>query len=124
MTDRRRFLGLAPAALAGLSGLPALLDAAAAENDPFGGFILGIQSYTFRNFGLEQALRRTQELGLQSVELSRGHAPLTDDPAKLAAIGRLCKEYRVTPRTWGVQYFTKNHDANRKSFEFGKALGV
>jgi sugar phosphate isomerase/epimerase len=125
MIDRRGFLGLAPAALAGLSALPQRLHAAASEEaDPFGGFTLGIQSYTFRNFNLEQALRHIKDLGLHSVEFSQGHAPLTDDSAKAEALVRLCKEYDITPRAWGVQKFTKDHDANRKSFEFGKMLGL
>jgi sugar phosphate isomerase/epimerase len=124
MIDRRTFLGLAPAALAGLSALPQPLDAATEGADPFGGFTLGIQSYTFRNFGLEQALRRVKGLGLHSVEFSQVHAPLTDDKAKVEALVRLCKEYDLTPRAWGVQKFTKDHDANRKSFEFGRMLGL
>jgi sugar phosphate isomerase/epimerase len=124
MIDRRTFLGLAPAALAGLSALPQRLDAATAGTDPFGGFTLGIQSYTFRSFRLEQALHRIKGLGLHSVEFSQVHAPLTDDKAKLEALLRLCKEYEQTPRAWGVQKFTKDHDANRKSFEFGRKLGL
>lgn len=125
MIDRRHFLGTAPAALAGLSALPNYLRAGEGEkNDPFGGFTLGIQSYTFRNFGLEAALRRVKDLGLHSIELSQVHAPLTTERAKAEALVRLCKEYEVTPRAWGVQKFSKDHDANRKSFEFGRMLGV
>jgi inosose dehydratase len=125
MTDRRRFLRLAPAAFAGLSALPAMLARAeAGEGDPFGGFILGIQSYTFHKFGFEQALRRIKDLGLHSVEISTGHAPLTDDAAKVQALLRLCKEYEITPRVWGVQHFSKNHDANRKTFDYAKLLGL
>jgi sugar phosphate isomerase/epimerase len=37
---------------------------------------------------------------------------------------RLCKEYDITPRVWGVQRFTKDHDANRKSFEYARRLGL
>jgi sugar phosphate isomerase/epimerase len=128
MIDRRRFLKTASVA-AGLALSPPLLAAGtdadgAGESDPFGGFTVGVQSYTFRNFGLESALRHIKELGLQSVELSKGHAPFSDDTARPAAIARLCKEYGVTPRAWGVQEFKKDHDANRKSFEYGKALGI
>ncbi len=47
--DRRRFLQAGAAASVGL----ATLGAEEKKDDPFGGFILGIQSYTFRNFGLE-----------------------------------------------------------------------
>ena len=30
----------------------------------------------------------------------------------------------MTPVGFGVSAFTKNHDANKKLFEFGKAIGV
>jgi hypothetical protein len=55
--SRRQFLAASAAAVVGASALPA-------QDDPFGGFLLGIQSYTFRNFDLEQALKSTQALGL------------------------------------------------------------
>jgi sugar phosphate isomerase/epimerase len=96
----------------------------AGEGDPFGGFTVGVQSYTFRQFTLDRALGQIKSLGLNSVELSLGHAPLTGDPARVKAIARLCQEHGVAPRVWGVQKFTKDMDANRKAFEFGKALGL
>jgi sugar phosphate isomerase/epimerase len=125
MLDRRGFLRLAPAVAAGLCAYPALRRSVGADDqDPFGGFTLGVQSYTFRKFGLEAALRRIKDLGLHSVELSQGHAPLSEDAKQVAALVRLCKDYDITPRVWGVQRFTKNHDSNRKSFEYAKRLGL
>jgi sugar phosphate isomerase/epimerase len=125
MIDRRQMLSLLPAGVAGLAGWSSRIEAAGTgTGEPFGGFTLGIQSFTFRNFGLEAALRRIKDLGLQAIELSKGHAPLSDDATKTAALVRLCKEYGVTPRAWGVQAFSKNHDANRKSFEFARQLGL
>ena len=37
---------------------------------------------------------------------------------------KLCKEYEITPLAFGVQGFTKDHDANKQIFEVGKALGI
>ncbi len=37
---------------------------------------------------------------------------------------KLCKEYDITPVCWGVSGFSKNHDANKKLFDLGKALGL
>jgi sugar phosphate isomerase/epimerase len=119
---RRRFLR-ASAAAAGLAALPALLRAGD-KDDPFGGFTLGVQSYTYRNFPFEQALKRIQELGLHYVELSRGHVPADSTPDQLRAVLNLCKEYDITPVAFGVEKFTKDHDKNRKLFEFAKALGL
>src|SRR5262249_50066482 len=93
-------------------------------DDPFGGFRLGAQSYTFREFDLEGALKRMKELGLRYGEFYQKHCPLTDKPEAIKAFLKLCKEYDVTPRAWGVQGFTKDHDKNKEIFEFGKALGL
>jgi sugar phosphate isomerase/epimerase len=115
--DRRSFLAAGAALAAGTV-------ARAAAADPFGGFTVGIQSYTFRKFDLEQALKRTQDAGLKYAEFYRGHVPTTSSPEKLVGIKRLSEEYGVTPIAFGVERFTKDHDANRKLFEFGAALGI
>ena len=83
-----------------------------------------MQSYTFREFNLEQTLKRMKDFDLHYAELYRKHAPLQSSPDQISALLKLCKEYEVTPLAWGVQKFTKDTDANRKIFEFGKALGL
>jgi len=118
---RRDFLKASAAA--SLAALPALA-ADDKKDDPFGGFILGVQSYTFREFDLEPALKRTKDLGLHYAEFYQKHAPITDKEEQIKAFLKLCKEYDITPVAWGVQGFGKNHDANKKVFEFAKALGL
>ncbi len=73
------------------------------RTDPFGGFLLGAQSYTFRHFDLEQTLKHLKDLGLHYVEFYQKHVPLDSTPDQLAAVLKLCKEYEVTPLAWGVQ---------------------
>ena len=121
--DRRRFLA-AGAVAVGAAGLPHFLRGDEKKEDALGGFKLGAQSYTFREFDLEPALKRMKSLGRRYVELFQKHAPLNSTPRQIEALLRLCKEYDVTPVAWGVQHFSKDMDANRKVFEFGKALGV
>lgn len=120
---RRDFLRTGAAAGLGLAGASPML-AAADDKAPFGGFILGVQSYTFRNFDLEQMLKRTKDLGLGYAEFYQKHAPVGSNAEQLKAFQKICKDYGVTPVAWGVQRFTKNHDENKKYFEFGKALGL
>jgi inosose dehydratase len=122
--DRRRFLQLASATAAGLAALPGLRADDKKADNPYAPFILGAQSYTFRNFELEGALKRIKELGLRHVEITQKHVPLTAEKDKVNAVLKLCKEYDITPLAYGVQQFTKDTDANRKVFEFGKALGI
>lgn len=119
---RRHFLQTGTAAALAFSAWQA--DARAADKDDFGGFIMGMQSYTFRNFDVEPALKRIQELGLHYVEFYQKHAPIDASPDQIAALLKLCKSYEITPVAWGVQGFTNKHDANKRVFEFGKNLGV
>ena len=124
--SRRQFLRAAGAA-AGLAAMPSLLHAEKKKDDPFGGFTLGCQSYTFRNFNVEQALKRIKDLGLHYVEFypgQKGQLSVDSSTEQIKAMLKLCKDYDITPVCWGVQPFSKNHDANKKLFEFGKALGL
>lgn len=116
--DRRSFLA-SSAAAAGLLALPKLATA-----EETGGISLGVQSYTFRNFDLEPALKRMKDLGLKNAEFYSKHIPPDASPEKLKGILDLCKEYGVAPVGFGVSAFSKDHDKNKKVFEFGKAVGV
>jgi inosose dehydratase len=120
--SRREFLR-SSAALGAIAAAPALA-AALDEKDPFGGFTVGVQSYTFRNFKLEPAVKKIADLEIKHVEFFRAHTPPTSTPEQIKAILSLCKENNITPVAFGVERFTKDHDANKKLFEFGKALGV
>jgi inosose dehydratase len=122
--SRRRFLQASAAATLGLGILPTAAGAANDRPDPFGGFILGIQSYTFRQFTFEQALQRTRDLGLHFVELFSSHVPLNSTPAQIKSARNLCFQYDITPIAFGVERFTNEHAANRRKFEFGRALGI
>ncbi len=121
---RRRFLQASAVTTAGLTGLPAMLSADEKKDSPFGGFTVGVQSYCFRQFDTEPALKRTQDLGLHFIEFFQKHAPLDSTPEQIKALLKLCGDYDIKPIAYGVQHFTKDDDANKKIFEFGKALGI
>ncbi len=122
---RRQFLQAGAAAL-GAAAIPALTQAAAVQdNDPFGGFTVAIQSYSYRNFQpLEKALEQIQMLGIRNVELYRQHLMPTTEEAPIKAARSLLEKYRVTPVSFGVERFTKDHDANRRLFTFARAMGM
>ena len=94
------------------------------DNKPYGPWTVGVQSYSFREFDLEGMLKRTKELGLKHAEFYSKHVPPDSTPAQVEAILKLCAEYDIKPVAFGVQSFTKNHDANKKLFDFGKSLGI
>lgn len=116
--SRRGFLSAATAAVASAPALATLAKVAAP------GFLLGCQTYTFREFDLEGALKRMKELGIQHAEFYQKHLPLGATGRQLEAFQKLCAEYGVSARAWGVQRFTKDHDANRKVFDFAKGAGL
>jgi inosose dehydratase len=117
--SRRRFLAGASAAIASAPALANLASRAAAP-----GFLLGCQTYTFREFDLEGALKRMKELGIQHAEFYQKHLPLGATGRQLEAFQKLCADYGVSPRAWGVQRFSKDHDGNRKVFDFAKGAGL
>ena len=130
LLPRRQFLqaGAAVAAI-GLStaanaGQQPAAGAAQDGPDPFGGFIVGVQSYSFRQFNLEQALTRIQDLGLHFVEFYNAHVPLNSTDEQINAARALCFRYGITPIAFGVEGFSKDHQANRRKFEFARKLGV
>src|SRR5436190_765038 len=122
--SRRQFLQ--PSAALGLSAVASTAHAAVVrqENDPFGGFTVGIQSYSYRMLTFERALEQIQMLGLRHVELYRGHVPTTATEAQIKAARNLLEKYRITPIAFGVERFTKDHAANRRLFTFARDLGV
>ncbi|MBY0522914.1 MAG: sugar phosphate isomerase/epimerase [Gemmataceae bacterium] len=123
--NRREFLQAGAAVAFGLGALPALA-ADDKKDDPFGGFALGVQSYTFRKFNLEQALKRMKECGVSYGEFYNGKQQIPRDASaeQLATMLKLCKEYGITPNAYGVEAFSKNHDNNKKVFDFAKSISV
>ena len=121
LCSRREFLA---ASVATGAALAFRSHGQAADAPAFGGFNVGAQSYSFRDFQLEPALKQYQTLGLKFGEFTNKHIPLESNPAQLEAVAKLCKEYGVTPIAYGVQSFSKKHDENRKNFELAKALGL
>jgi inosose dehydratase len=90
----------------------------------YGPFKMGIQSYSLRNFKLDEALAKTKELGLSYWESYNAHIPTITEPDKVAELQKKAAESGVKVIAYGVIKFTKDHDANRRFFEFGKLIGL
>jgi sugar phosphate isomerase/epimerase len=102
----------------------------AGEAGPYGPFKMGLQSYSLRGLtkggkpDLDAALKTTRELGLHYWEAYPAHVPATADPAQAAESKKRLDDAGVALIGYGVNRFTKNHDANRKLFEFAKLMGL
>lgn len=123
-STRRQFLASAAGVGAAAVASSAFADPPARNNNDFGGFTVGIQTYTFRNFNLEQALTRIKDLGVRYAEFYRGHIPTTSNDDQIKAAKDLCAKYEVTPIAFGVESFGKDEAPNRRIFDFAKKLGV
>jgi len=130
--NRRQAIGAGLAAAAGAATLGRRLDAApgdgGTDRSPYGPFKMGLQSYSLRGLtsggkpDLEKALRATKDLGLGYWEAYTAHVPV--DARQAEAYKKRAADQGVSVIGYGVMHFGKNHDANRKIFEFAKALGV
>jgi inosose dehydratase len=115
---RRQFLHTTAAATA------ALCFARPARAASYGPFRMGAQSYSFRNFPFEQAMQELKKIGLTNVELFSAHFPMDPAHADLEKNKKILADNGITPVAYGVEAFTADDAANRKKFEFAKALGI
>ncbi|MEZ6067806.1 MAG: sugar phosphate isomerase/epimerase [Planctomycetaceae bacterium] len=127
--SRRRFLQHAGATLAAASLAPLSLATAAEEKqpakvDPYGGFKMGIQSYSLRGYKVEEALKHTQELGLAYWEAYPNHVPVSSVPAEVEKQKAMLADHGVTLLAYGVVGFDSNETNARKIFDFAKAIGL
>lgn len=126
--SRRRFLSLSAAAAAGATffDVPRILSAAGLNlaDDPWGGFPLGAQSYSLREFNTVEAVRHIQGMGLHFVEFYPKHLDPAASHEQIAETQKLLKSADIKISGHGVHGFTKDHEQNKKLFDFAKKIGV
>ncbi|MGD9720431.1 MAG: sugar phosphate isomerase/epimerase family protein [Pirellulales bacterium] len=121
--SRRKFLATAAAATAAL-GVRGTARAAAAPAGKYGGFNLGLQSYTLRGFDVNRALGEIHKFGLGSVELFEAHFSGKSSDSDIEAMKSKTAALGIRMLGHGVNPYTKDHEANRRWFEFAKKAGI
>ncbi len=123
--SRRTFLRSCALAAAApvLASLPARAGQRNIPGQPYP-FKLGLQSYSLRNFSFEDALAKTQELGLTWWEGFPGHVPMTADAGKIAGYRQALRAHKVRMISYGVLDFTTDEADARAKFDFAKAMGI
>ncbi|HEY4308608.1 MAG TPA: sugar phosphate isomerase/epimerase [Pirellulales bacterium] len=119
--SRRRFLGWA-AAGAGAAMFGRVARARAA--DDYAGFVMGLQTYSLRNYSADKMLDLARDFGVKTLEFFPGHLPQTDSASQIEGVKQKLNARKLTALGYGVVPFTKDHEANRKMFEFAKKAGV
>jgi len=120
--SRRRFLAVSAAsATAALAARPLAAIAKAASD---AGLNLGIQMYSLRGYTVDEAIGHAYDIGFRYLEFYPGMYAINSTPEQIAAMNEKMKAKGLTITAHGVNAFGKDHDKNRKIFEFAKAAGI
>ncbi len=129
--NRRQFVShVASTAAAGIAaaglvpGSPMFRKVFADDTHPAARLKLGIQLYSLRGYPVDKALQHAKELGFEQVEFFSGMLPLDASAEQIAAMKERVSELGMSISAHGVNAFGKDAAANRKTFEFAKALGI
>ena len=122
--SRRRFLQLSALGLGALVSRPWGLLAATEDASGYGGFQVGLQSYSLRNFSEQEALDHTRKLGLSVWEAYPKHVPISTVPAHIAEQKKILGDAGVRLMSFGVVRFDGNETAAREIFDFAHAMGL
>jgi inosose dehydratase len=90
----------------------------------YGPFAIGMQSYTLRKFPVDKAIDRMQQLGIQTVEFFDAHYSSKSNDEQIAAMQQKLAGRKLQALSHGVHGFSKNHEANKRLFEFARRAGI
>jgi len=125
-TSRRDFLKLAGggAAAASLSAFRGRsFDVRPAAKAVHRTLTLGLASYTFREFGLDEALSMSKRLGLTRISLKSVHLPLESADEEIRSAARKIKAAGLDLYACGVIYMTSAAEA-RQAFHYAGTAGI
>jgi len=86
--------------------------------------VLGLQSYSLRNFSFDQAIAKAQQVGLHFIEFFPSHFPQNMKPQELAAAQQKLAAHQLTANAYGVCRVTNNEAQARALFGFCKRAGI
>ena len=104
--------------------LPIVSNIARAASQEEVKILMGAQSYSFRKFGFEDSIECLKKLGLNTMEFCGVHFPCDATHEKFPYVKQTIAESGINVPCYGVEGFGADAAANRRKFEFAKALGV
>ena len=105
-------------------GLPGSLLAAEKEPDPYHGLKVGVTSYTFNKFKLDQAIAMTQEAGVKYFSLKDVHLPLKSTREERREAAKKIKAAGLKLMGGGVITLKNNEDEIKAAFDYAKDVGM
>ena len=125
--SRRQFLKAAgfgaAASLAGATGCLSEARGAVAAQKTEPQFELGLASYTFRKFSLDDTLAMTKRLGLKYIAFKSHHLPLESTPEQINEAVRKVEDAGLELYGGGVIYM-KNESEVNQAFDYARAAGM
>ncbi|MBN1998648.1 sugar phosphate isomerase/epimerase [candidate division KSB1 bacterium] len=121
-TTRRNFFKLTGAAVAA-SSVALCRPAQNAGEAVKPGFELGMASYTFRKFNLEDTIRMTKRLGLTRIAFKSFHLPMDATQDEIKRVSSVVKEAGLELYGCGVVYMKDEQEVNQ-AFEYAKTAGM
>jgi inosose dehydratase len=128
--SRRQFLRTAiiASSAAAIGGIATLADAAENSSkpasDPFRGLKVGVTSYTFNKFKLDQAIAMTNEAGVKYFSIKDVHLPLKSTREQRRDAREKIEGAGLVIMGAGVIYFKNNEGEIRNVFEYARDTGV
>ncbi|MGE0608781.1 MAG: sugar phosphate isomerase/epimerase family protein [Pirellulales bacterium] len=92
--------------------------------EEFPGFKLGIQSYSLRGYGVDEAIKHAGEIGFTTIEFFGGHYPLESTDEQITQMNEKLASAKLEITAHGVNGFGADHAANKKVFDFAKRAGI
>jgi inosose dehydratase len=120
--SRRVFLQSSAAAVGGIFASSFMSRVAQAAQQA--GYPVGIQIYSLRGFKVDDALMHCHDLGVSYVEFYPGMYDPKSTPEQIAEMNDKMEGLGLRPSAHGVNRLTKDHEANKKLFQFAKAAGI
>ena len=126
--NRRGFLQsslLGSAALAAAAlPTPLLAGATKAERDPFHGLKMGVTTYTFRKFPLDQTIAMTRQAGVKYISLKDVHLPMKSTREQRNQVRKKIEDAGLVLMGGGVIEIKNNETEIRNVFEYAKDAGM
>ena len=85
---------------------------------------MGIQTYSLRGFGAEEAFQKINALGIHWIEPYRVHYPVSIEQKAIKAMNAMLQPLDLHVSAHGVHGFSKDHEKNEILFKFAKLAGI
>src|ERR1044071_10477053 len=124
--NRNEFLRLTGVGVTGLAGLGAVNNLYAAsprKERKEDKFKLGLASYTFRKFNIDDTLKWAKQLDLKGISIKDMHMPLNSSVDDLKKITEKAKAAGIIPYGVGVIYMKSAKDVT-DAFQYASNAGV